>query len=107
MVLSERTTSDLAEEASVWREWLTLYVESCEQDLDREELHRLAGAVPTAVAEPDLLPRLVDKHTADEARRLIAFLAGVEDPDRRRLLVASTVRSLHKVSARRAVGSRH
>jgi hypothetical protein len=99
-MVSERTTNNQAEEAWVWREWLALYVESCEQDLDAEERNTLASALPTAVADPDLLPGLVDGRTADEARGLIAFLAGVDDLDRRRVLVADTVRWLHKVGGR-------
>jgi hypothetical protein len=103
MVSSDRQTSNQAEEALVWRDWLALYVESCERDLDPDELNNFATAVPTAVADPELLPRLVDKRTADDAHRLIAFLAGVEDLDRQRVLVADTVRWLHKGGARRTV----
>jgi hypothetical protein len=107
LVLSDRQISDHAAEALVWRDWLTLYVESCGRDLDPDELNMLAAAVPAAVADPDLLSRLVDKRTADEARHLIALLAGVADIEQRRLLVASTVRSPSKVGARRTVGMRH
>jgi hypothetical protein len=58
--------------------------------------------VPRVVADPASLWRLVDQRTALESCHLIAFLAGVDDLDRRGVLVAETVSRLHALAVHRA-----
>ena len=93
-------SSDQTAEESIWHEWLTLYVEHSRRALSSDELARLADAVPRGVADPAVLPRLVDGHVLTEGRFLVGFLAGVADPARRRALTAEASARLQLLAAR-------
>jgi hypothetical protein len=78
----------------LWTEWLSHYLERCQQLLRARERRELAGALRRGVSSTVALSQTVGERTATEGRWLVDFLVGVEDPVLRGALTAEAVARL-------------